>query len=108
MAARIAAAAATVAIEQLAGHVRVRDLARRFVLQLLQAASSAAVAERLPLFARQLRELLAPPKRLRFHPHIVGEHRGPDVAPPRLAALDDLAAGELDDVAAAGGRLEIV
>jgi hypothetical protein len=60
-AARIAAAAATVAIEQLASHVRVRDLARGFVLQLLQAAPSAAVAERLPLFARQLGELLASP-----------------------------------------------
>ena len=67
VAAPVTLAAAAVAIEQLAGDVGVRDLARGFVLKLLQAAPAAAVTERLPLVVSELGELLALPERPRFH-----------------------------------------
>ena len=123
--AAVTRAAAAVAIEQLAGDVGVRDLARRFVLKLLQAAAPAAVAERFPLLRCQLRELLALPKRLqcvtrsefdlRDHCKLLAMR-----AKPKAVFLDfaarlnvdywryDAAADELDDVLAAGGRLEVV
>jgi hypothetical protein len=49
VAACVTAAAATVAIEELAGDVGIRDFAGLLVLKLLETAPSTAVAERFPL-----------------------------------------------------------
>jgi hypothetical protein len=61
MAARIPPAAAAIAVEQLARHVRVRHYPSRLVLKLHQTAAAAAVAQRLPLVARELVELFTLP-----------------------------------------------
>src|SRR4029079_19545745 len=61
--ARIIAAAAGLRVEQPAADVGEHGVAGVDVLELVEAAAPAAVAQALPLGARHLRELLAPPER---------------------------------------------
>ncbi|EOQ80274.1 hypothetical protein K652_12161 [Pseudomonas aeruginosa VRFPA02] len=68
----VVGAAAALQVEQLAGDTRVVDAAVVLVLELLQAAQAATVAQRLPLVLVELGEGLAFPEGFDFGGHGIG------------------------------------